>query len=115
METLKRAEDVQEPDMRSVCYVRLDTRQPVTFHDRYAAIAGIQLGPPVPEEVRSYFATIQNLCVYAWFAYDFYALAVLNCYILIEMALRLRLPNTGTAKDRRTLQDLLQEAIKHNL
>jgi hypothetical protein len=113
METLKRAEDVRQPDVRSVCYVRLDTGQPVTFQDRCSQIAAVQLNPGVPEDVRSYLATIQNLCVYAWFAYDFYALVVFLSYTLIEMALRLRFPITG--RDRRTLHDLLKEAIKRNL
>ncbi|MBZ5671591.1 MAG: hypothetical protein LAO04_17920 [Acidobacteriia bacterium] len=112
METLKRAEDVQQPDARSDSYVRLDTGRPVTFQDRYSAIATVRLNPGAPEDVRSYFATIQNLCVYAWFAYDFYALVVFLSYTLIEMALRLRFAITG--KDTRTLQNLLEEAIKRN-
>lgn len=65
------------------------------------------------KDVRSYFATIQNLCLYAWFAYDFYALVEFLSYTLIEMALRLRFPITG--EDRRTLYNLLARAINHNL
>jgi hypothetical protein len=113
METLKRAEEIQQPDARSACYVRLDTGEPVTLQDRYSQIAAIRLNPGVPEDVRSYFATIQNLSVYAWFAYDFYAVAVFLSFTLIEMALRLRLPIPG--KDNRTLHALLEEAIKRNL
>lgn len=113
METLKRAEAVQMPDERSLCWDRLDTGKPVTFQDRYSAVAAVHLNSTVPDGVRSYFATIQNLCVYAWFAYDFYALVVFLSYTLIEMALRLRLPITG--KDTRGLKNLLEEAVKHGL
>jgi hypothetical protein len=54
METLKKGEEVQQPDVRSVCYVRLDTGQPVTFLDRYSQIAAVQLNPT------SYFKTLYN-------------------------------------------------------
>jgi len=113
METLKRAEDVQQPDARSLCWARLDRPDTVTFQDRYSQVAALQLSPGVPAAVRSYFATIQNVCVYAWFAYDFYALVVFLSYTLIEMALRQRLPVKGT--DKRGLRNLLDEAIKLNL
>jgi hypothetical protein len=113
MERLKELAEIQQPDVRSTCYVRLDTGQPVTFEDRYKQIATVQLDPRVPADVRSYYATIQNLCVYAWFAYDLYALVVFLSYTLIQMALRTRLPITGT--DRRGLHNLLEEAIKRKL
>jgi hypothetical protein len=113
METLKSVDDVQQPDTRSLCWAHLHTGDPVTFQDRYAQVAAIQLSPGAPADVRSYFATIQNLYVYAWYAYDFYALVVFLSYTLIEMALRLRLPVTG--KDNRTLRNLLEEAVNRNL
>jgi|SRR5579875_372987 len=76
METLKNAGDVQKQDTGNACWVRLDTGEVVTFQDRYSAIAAIHLNQALPDGVRSYFATIQNLYVYSWFAYNFYALAV---------------------------------------
>ncbi|MFQ5817533.1 MAG: hypothetical protein ACE5H2_06205, partial [Terriglobia bacterium] len=75
--------------------------------------SAIQLNSNVPEDVRSYFATIQNLWVYAWFAYDLYAVVDFLSFTAIEMALRKRLPTTG--KDKRMLRTLLQEAIRQNL
>jgi len=113
METLKRAEDVHQPDARSLSWARLDRPDNVAFQDRYSEVAALQLNPGAPAAVRSYFATIQNVCVYAWFAYDFYALVVFLSYTLIEMALRIRLPITG--KDRRGLRDLLEDAIERKL
>ena len=113
METLKNAEEIQQADVRSTSFTRLDTMKPVTFQDRYSQVAAIQLNPGAPTDVRSYFATIQNLCLYAWFAYDLYALVVFLTYTLIEMALRKRFPITG--RDTRGLHSLLEEAIKQKL
>jgi hypothetical protein len=67
----------------------------------------------VPDDVRSYFATIQNLCVYAWFAYDLYAIVEFLCYTAIEMALRIRFPVQGSRK--RSLRSLLKEAVTKKL
>jgi hypothetical protein len=113
METLKRIDDVQKPDERNLYWGSVITGKPVTVEDRYADIASIHVNPTAPEDVRSYFVTIQNVCVYAWFSYDFYALVVFLTFTLIEMALKLRLPIKG--RDRRTLQPLLKEAIKLKL
>lgn len=113
METLKNLENFQQADPRSECWSNLFTGEPVTFKARWSAIAAVTLDSNVPEAVRSYFATIQKLSVYGWFAYDFYAVGVFLSYTLIEMALRLRFPIAG--KDTRGLSTLLREAIKKNL
>src|SRR6266851_9094591 len=108
METLKKIEDIQKPDERNLCWVFLSTGKQLAIEDRYAEIASISVNSTAPEEVRSYFVTIQNLCVYAWFSYDFYALVVFLTFTLIEMALKLRFPRNG----RDGLRRLLQKAIK---
>jgi hypothetical protein len=113
METLKRIDEIQKPDERSMCWGFVTTGKSVTIEDRYSEIASIQVNPVAPEHVRSYFVTIQNLCAYAWFSYDFYALVLFLTFTLIEMALKLRLPCKG--QDTRTLKPLLQEAFKKNL
>jgi hypothetical protein len=113
METLKRIEDIQKPDERNLMWGSLATGEPVTINDRYVEIASIHVNQTAPEQVRSYFVTIQNVCLYAWFSYDFYALVVFLTFTLIEMALKLRFPRKG--QDRRTLQPLLGEAIKQKL
>src|SRR5258707_7885250 len=113
METLKRLEDIQKPDERNLYWVFMSTDKQVGLEDRYAAIASISVNSSAPEDVRSYFVTLQNLCVYAWFSYDLYALVVFLSFTLIEMALKLRLPRKGP--DRRTLKLLLREAIKQKL
>jgi hypothetical protein len=81
----------------------------------YAAIASISVNSSAPEDVRSYFVTLQNLCVYAWFSYDLYTLVVFLSCTLVEMALKLRLPLRRKGPDKRTLKPLLQEAIKLKL
>ncbi len=113
METLKQIDDIQKADERNLCWVSMTTGESVTIEDRYAEIASIHMNSTAPEEVRSYFVTIQNVCVYAWFSYDFYALVVFLTFTLIEMALKLRFPRKG--QDRRTLKPLLREAIKQKL
>src|SRR5438094_737647 len=87
METLKRIEDIQTPDERNLYWVFLSTGKQVSIEDHYADIASISVNTCAPEDVRSYFVTLQNLCVYAWFSYGLYALVVFLSYTLIEMAL----------------------------
>jgi len=113
MENLKPVTEILQPDERNLAFVRPDTGEPLTLEEHHAQLKAIQLNPNVPEDVRSYFATIQNLCLYAWFAYDLYAVVVFLCFTAIEMALRKRLPVQGD--DKRTFRPLLQEAIRRNL
>ncbi len=113
METLKTIAEIQKPDERNLYWASLSTGKTLTIEDRYAEIVSIRVNLTAPEDVRSYFVTVQNLCVYAWFSYDFYALVVFLTFTLIEMALKKRLPRKGL--DKRTLHPLLQEAIKKKL
>ncbi len=73
METSKTLDGIQKPDERNLCWGSLATGEPVTIEGRYAEIASIHLNTTAPEQVRSYFVTIQNVWVYAWVPYDFYA------------------------------------------
>ncbi len=113
MENLKQIDDILRPDERNLCWVFMSTGKQLAIEDRYAEIASIRVNPTAPEDVRSYFVTLQNLCVYAWFSYDLYALVVFLTFTLIEMALKLRFPHKGI--DRRTLKPLLREAIRQKL
>ena len=58
------------------------------FDKLYNDVASIRLHSAVPEKVQSYFASIQNLCLYGWYVYSFYALTEFLTYTCIEMALR---------------------------
>src|SRR5712692_1985987 len=113
MEKLKQIEDVFQPDERNLMFVRFDTGERLTLGEHHAKIADVALNSRVPEDVRSYFATIQNVCVYAWFAYDLYAIVQFLCFTAIEMALKKRFPVSG--KDRRGLSELLKRAVRQKL
>jgi hypothetical protein len=113
METFKPLPEVLQADPRNSLFVLLETLKPITIEQQHAEIAQVVLQPQVPEEIRSYFATIQNVCLYGWFAYDLYTVADFLCYTAVEMALRKRLPHTG--QDRRTLQNLLDQAVSKKL
>lgn len=115
MEKLKPLPEVLQPDPRNSAFVLLETLKPITIDEHHAEIAAAVLDAKVPEDVRSYFATIQNACVYAWFAYDLYAVVDFLCYTAVEMALRKRLPYTGSGKDKRTLQNLMDQAVSKKL
>src|SRR2546426_4519565 len=113
METLKPFQEIHLPDQRNLMFVRLDTGEPLTIEEHHAHLASIKLDSVVPEDVRSYFATIQNVCLYSWFAYDLYAIVQFLCLTCTEMALRMRLPVPG--RDRRGLADLVKGAAKKKL
>jgi hypothetical protein len=83
--------------------------------EHHAEIAAAVMASSVPEDVRSYFATIQNLCLYGWLAYDLYAVVQFQCLTAIELALRKRLPYTGKTRDTRSLSNLIQQANKQKL
>lgn len=115
MEKLKLLPEVLQADPRNSLFVLLETLKPITIEEQHAEIAEAALESQVPEDVRSYFATIQNVCLYAWFAYDLYSVVDFLCYTAVEMALRHRLPYTGTGKDKRALQNLMDEAVSKKL
>jgi len=115
METLKPLPEVLQPDPRNSVFVRLDTLEPLTIDEHHAEISAVVLHTQVPEDVRSYFATIQNVCLYAWFAYDMYTVVDFLCLTAVEMALRERLPYSGTGADKRGLQNLLDQAVNKKL
>lgn len=115
MEKLKPLPEVLQPDPRNSAFVRLDTLKPLTIDEHHAEIEALVLEPQVPEDVRSYFATIQNVYLYGWFAYDLYTVVDLLCFTVVEMALRKRLPYSGAGRDKRTLQNLMDQAVSKRL
>src|ERR1700686_2928450 len=115
MEKLKSLPEVLDPDPRNFAFVRLDTLKPPTLDEHHAEIAATALASKVPEDVRSYFGTIQNVCLYGWFAYDLYTVVDFLCLTAMEMALRQRMPYTGSGRDKRGLQNLMDEAVSKSL
>ena len=115
MEKLKHFAEVLQSDTRNFAFVRMDTLKPSTMEEHYAEIEAAALSSKVPEDIRSYFATIQNVCLYGWFAYDLYTVVDFLCLTAIEMALRNKIPYLGTGKDKRGLQNLMDEAVSQRL
>jgi hypothetical protein len=112
MEKLKPLSEIRDPDERNLMFVRIDTGEPLSIEEHHANISSVVLSSAIPEEVRSYFATVQNVCVYAWFAYDLYTVVQFLCFTTVEMALRIRL---GSTSHRPGLASLLQEAVSKKL
>jgi hypothetical protein len=115
MEKLKSLSEVLQADPRNSFFVRRDTLEPLDIEGHHTEVAAIALDPKVPEDVQGYFATIQNVYLYAWFSYDLYAVVHFLCVTATEMALRKRLPYAGSGKDKRGLQNLMDEAVTRNL
>jgi hypothetical protein len=113
MEKLKPLADVLEPDGRNLAFVRMDTGKPQTLEEHYGTIADITLAATVPDEVRSYFATVQNVCIYAWYSYDLYPVVNFLSFTAVELALKQRFPSTGNK--RQMLGRLMREAVSANL
>ena len=117
METIKPLAEITEPDPRNLLWIIIDQETGAdrrnTLKDMYAAVADFELGPNVPEKIRSQFAVAQNLAVYAWFCYHFHMNAELQAFACIEFALRLRLkPATRSQEHFKTM---LLQAVKSGL
>jgi hypothetical protein len=103
---------VFEPDVRNLSMVKMDRTtgavSPMTIEDHYGLVARVELHTGVPDGVRSYFETVKTLVLYGWLYYPFFAMSHINMALVVEMALRNRLPVTG--RDKRGLADLFKEA-----
>jgi hypothetical protein len=58
---------------------------------------------------------IKNLYLYGWLCYPFFTVCQMMTGMAVEMALRLRMPNTNGKADKRTLHGLLRSAIQQGL
>lgn len=117
MEIMKDLASVLEPDPRNLAFVRVDQQLGVatqlTIADHYHLVAGIELYPTVPDEIRSIFETVKTLVLYGWLYYPFFAMSHIYAALTVEMALRIRLPKS--TKDRRGLAELFEEAESQGL
>jgi len=119
MESLKPLDQYFEPDPRMSAFVcrpigTSDWRA-ATINDHYGDLDGLDLNPGVPEAVVSYVNVTKNLYLYGWLCYPFFTVCHTHTAMAVELALRMRLPNTNGKKDGRTLRPLLQEAIAKKL
>ena len=107
MEKLKPLGEVFEPDPR------MDAYRPTLEWD-HKRLSDITLTEEVPEDVKNYFETIKNLCLYGRFVYPFYSVAADLTYLLIELALNIRLGKPHRSR-KSNFRQLLREAIKNKL
>jgi hypothetical protein len=119
METVKAREQFLEADPRTTGFVMVDTTTGVirdmTVDDHYAYLQGLDLNPTVPDSVVSYMNIVKNLYVYGWLSYPFFTVCQTHAATAVELALRLRIPNTTGREDKRTLRPLLEAAIANRL
>ncbi len=113
MEQFKDFNEIIEPDVRNG-FVKYDLKKStsikVTQKEIYNIIEKNSLSSTVPEDVKSYFNTIRNLCIYAWYYYPFYTTANFLFSTAIEMALRIKFNDKETA-----FKNLIKKAIKQGL
>ena len=89
-QTLKRPNEIFEPDTRSKSFVRFDAagERPRTINDHYADISTIRLYDKTPDAIRDEFETIRNLYLYSWYVYEFTVPAIIYAHALVEQAIK---------------------------
>lgn len=115
MEELKPFAELNEPDARQHFFALRDPvsgkTRPLQAEDIYERAEGISLHAGVPEDIRSHFATAQNLLAYSWFYYPFNVTAELHGYVSVEFALKRKYPDYPRA----SFKTLLAKAISEGL
>lgn len=116
MEKFKDKNQISEPDERQKLFVVIDRDsgklRPLTLNDIYENASSIKLHEGVPEEIRSHFATAQNLIVYSWFYYPFTVTAQFMAYVSLEFALKKKFCKP---EERIHLKKLLEMALEEGL
>jgi hypothetical protein len=113
MESLKKFEEIGQPDIRQRAFVQFDMEQggmrPLILKDFFDEAESVQLHEGVPENIRDHFQTARNLIIYSWFYYPFNVTAQLCAYTSVEFALRIR---AGNSKARPSFAGLLKQAVE---
>ena len=116
METLKRINEITNPDHRNTLFQRydhvLDAIRKTNLDDIYAIASKYSLHVGVPEDVRSTYAIAQNMYAFSWFYYPFNSEAGLVALRATERALKLCM---NMEKSRIGLKKLVIEATKRDL
>ena len=115
METVKCRETFLDPDPRSASFAKMNLQTgetaPMTLDDQYEMAEHFRVHDGVPEDVRSYMATITTLWLYGWLYYPFCTLTQFLSTTAIEMALQLRFPATAGRGLRRLLMQARGEGL----
>jgi len=117
METLKKIEEIPEPDHRSTGFGVINlsdgTTRSMTLADFYKDAESIRVNETAPEDVRSYMEAVKTLFVYGWHYYPFFTLSAFMATTAVEMALKLRLQKRPD--DPSGLKTLFDQAIAQGL
>lgn len=115
METLKALNEMDMPDERQLIFRVRDRPdapwRPMRASDVHEMAEDASLHAGVPEDIRSHFATAQNLLAYSWHCYTFNVAAELHAYISVEFALRKRLGSPKSANFKSLLEDALEKGL----
>ena len=115
VEEIKSFEKLLDADERWAYFATVNRetgeKAPYSLRDRYRSIEGAELLSSVPEEVRSEFNIARMLCVYAWLYYPFHSMAELKAFATVELALRLRFPQTRANGLKRLLTRAVKEGV----
>ena len=107
MEQLKPLEEIFKLDERMALFRWM-------LKTDHKHLSEITLSETVPEDIRSYFETVKNICLYGRFVYAFYGIASSLTYLLLEFALKKRL-GVGKHDRKGSFRELLHKAIKRGL
>jgi hypothetical protein len=111
METLKKLEEVYQPDERNLKRYDLNHSTgivtPTGVASIYTIVESIRLNDNVPDEIRSHFEVAKNLALYSWFVYSFSEVAAMQALASLEMAARAK-----TGDDQTAFKNLLDKLFK---
>lgn len=115
MESLKKLEEVFEPDTRQKNFARMDTGsaggfRSLTLKDYHDAATRAELHKGVPQSIQDEFQTARNLVLYSWFYYPFNMAAQLSAYATAEHALRIK---ANRITEKPSFVSLIREAISN--
>lgn len=114
METLKKLEELGNPDERNLRYIQVNyttgEQRTLEIKDIYSAVERVKLSAKVPEKIQSQFNVAKNLAIYSWFAYSFHQISDMKAFSTVEMALRDRL-----GEHRYSFKGLIKKAVNLGL
>ena len=111
---LKPFHQITVPDERHRWFSHPETLEPITLELHYQDVERITLSEAVPPDVVEAFDRSRNAFVYAWFVYELLALAHMQAYASLELALRKRF-GIPSGKNAPSLSRLLQRAVTEKL
>lgn len=69
----------------------------------------VRLNAGVPDEIQSHFEIVRNLAIYAWFVCSFNAVAEMQAFVSLEMAVREKTGDPAVSTSLRSFERTAQE------